>query len=89
MIYLIGIIAVLSGLFLFERSKRRSAEAINTNLETKEKVNDIQKDVDINNAEIEVEKQKQADAQKKADEEKAKNVSKDDLLDFFNDKSNK
>ena len=89
MIYLIGIIVALIGYALFQRSKRRSAEALNTNLETKEQVLDIQKDVEKNNAEIEAEKQKQADLQKKADEEKAKDVSKEDLVDFFNNKSNK
>ena len=81
---LVIVIGTLTGLYLYERSKRRSAEALNTNIQTKEQVDSIQKNVDVNDANIKVEEQKQADAKKAADEEKAKDVSKDDLLDFFN-----
>lgn len=88
MIYLVVVIGALTGLFLFERSKRRTAEALNTNNKTKEEVADIQKNVDVNNAEIKAEEQKRADAQKAADEEKAKNATNDDLIDFFNKPSN-
>lgn len=86
MIYLIAVIVALLGFVYFEYSKRKSAEALNTNLETKEKVDNIQKGVDVDDAKIEAEKQKQADIQKAADEEKAKDVTQKDVTDFFNNR---
>lgn len=83
----IGLVVLVLGLFgwlLYERSKKQSAEALNSNLDTKQQVLDVQKDVEKNNGLIEAEKQKQDDLNKKLEEEKAKDVSKDDLLDFFN-----
>ncbi len=87
--YILGLIGVAGMAFvgyLWERSKRRSAEALNDNLETKEHILDLQKDVVKNEALIEASKEKQDEIKRKLEEEKAKDVSKDDLLDFFNRK---
>jgi len=85
---LITLVLLLGGGLWYEFRKRKSAEALNDNIETKEKIDEAQKDIIKNEALIEASKQKQDEIQKKLDEEKNKDVSKDDLLDFFN-KSNK
>ena len=85
---LIAALIIAVGFAYYQYKKRQSAEALNDNLETKEKVNDIQKDIDKNDALINAEKEKREELERKAEEEKNKDVSKDDLLDFFN-KDNK
>lgn len=84
LIALLGIVGILFGLYLRERSKAQSSQALADNVKSKEEVATIQKDVDSNDAKIAEEKQKQADLQKNLDEEKKKDVSQDDLLHFFN-----
>lgn len=82
--YLLAAIAALGAWLYFEHSTRKHAEALNDNLETKEKVDAVNKDVIKNEALIEAEKQKQDELNKNLEEEKKKEVSKDELLDFFN-----
>lgn len=87
--YILGLIgvAVMAVVgYLYERSKRRSAEALNDNLGTKEHILDIQKDVIRDQALIDSETIKQNEIKAKLEEDKKKDVSKDDLLDFFNRK---
>lgn len=86
---LILVVVGLVGWLLYERSKRRSSEALNDNIETKEKVNEIQKDIIKNEALIEVEKEKQDELKKNLEKEKSKDVSNDDLIDFFNNSDKK
>lgn len=83
-IALAGLVVVLIGVLLYERSKRRSAEALNDNIETKEKIDEVQRDVIKNEALMEAERLKRDEINKKLEEDKKKDVSKDDLLDFFN-----
>ena len=81
---LVTLVGILFAYVLYLNNKKNNAEALNSNLETKEKVQDVQKDIDKNEAKIEAEEQKRKEIQDKADEEKNKDVSKDELLDFFN-----
>lgn len=79
-------VAGLTVWLLYEKNKRESAEALNDNLETKEKVDAINKDVIKNEALIAAEEEKRKEIEKKLEEEKNKDVSKDDLTKFFNDR---
>lgn len=78
------LVAGLLGWLLYERSKKNAADALNANAATKEKVDAIQKDISTNDASIEAEKQKQDELKKNLDKEKSKDVSNDDLVDYFN-----
>lgn len=84
MVILIAAFSTLIGWLLYERSKRKSAEALNDNIKTKEEVLEIQKDVVKNEGLIDAERIKREEMIKKLEEEKNKDVSNKDLLDFFN-----
>jgi len=77
--YLIGLIVLLLGGLLFERSKRKSAENTLENLETKKQILEVEKNVSKNNGLIEAEKEKREEIKN----EKSKK-SLDDLARFFN-----
>ena len=80
---LLGLIGVLAGWLFFERSRRKSAEALNTNLETKEEL--VKKDQAIanNNGSLASEEAKREDIAKNVEEAK-KNDSIADVIDFLN-----
>lgn len=84
--YLVGAVGVLLGAFFFERSKAKSAEALNENIETKEEVQKLQAIKDVNNASIQSEEQKREDIAKQSSDEKSKPTSSTELLDFLNRK---
>ena len=64
MIYtIIGIIAALVGGFFYQKSKASTAEALNTNLDVKKQVNDIQSQEDKNNAALAQNQQQQTQIQ--------------------------
>lgn len=86
---LLGIVFVGIGILLIKYSQKTVEVALKANDQTKEEVASIQKGVEIDDANAKAEEQKQADIQKAADEEKAKNVTKDDVLDFFNKPTDK
>ena len=81
--YIVGAFAFLLGLFLYERTKRKSAEALND-------ANDALKDVSVKEAEIlknnallgveEVDRKKQKELLDKQTNEK---LTDNDLNDFF------
>jgi hypothetical protein len=79
-----GVIVALVLWLWHERSQRRSAEALNDNAKTKEQVDNVQKEVVKNEAEIKVEEEKREELKKKLEDEKSKDPSKDEILDFFN-----
>lgn len=85
--YLIGLVAILAGLFVYERSKREAAESLNNNLETKGKVQQEQAKMDKVDAKIAVEETKRAELgvelQRKLEEQTNEN-----LTNFFNDRLN-
>ena len=84
--YLIGIIVALIGAVLFQSSKKKSAEALLENQSTKVTLAALDKDEQKNKGLIEAEAQKQADAKSDAESEKAKNVTNQDIIDFFNNR---
>ena len=84
--YLIGIIVALIGAVLFQSSKKKSTEALLENQSTKETLAALDKDEQKNKGLIEAEAQKQADAKSDAESEKAKNVTNQDIIDFFNNR---
>lgn len=82
--YLIVGLAALGGLFLYEKSKRKSAEALNENVETKEKLNELNKDIIKNEALNEAEEEKRKQIEKESEEKKNEKVDRDNLLDWLN-----
>lgn len=81
--YLIGIIVALLGAFFYQRNKTNTAEARNDNLEVKEKLNDINKDISKNEGSLDSEELKQEDIKKEL--EKASVVETiGNIIDFFN-----
>jgi len=87
-----GLVVVVAGLatwLLYEKNKRKSAEALNDNAETKEKVLEIEKEVIKNEALNEAEEEKRKTLKDSLEEEKKKDVSEENILDFFNRKSDK
>ncbi len=80
---LIGIIVLLGGAFLFTNSKRKSAESLLENQETKEKLLEVDKATLVDKANLEVEKQKEAALKSEHEKVAANEQSIKDVLDFF------
>lgn len=76
---LLALIVGLFGAFLFQRSKTKSSEALNDNLEVKEKLLEKQKEIVKNQGLIEAEEQKREEI--KNDE---KNPTLIDIADYIN-----
>lgn len=83
MTYLLAAVGILLGWLFLERGKRKSAEALNDNLETKEKVDANAAKQAQNNASLTLEEERRKDIEKKVQDEKANNTV-DDILDFLN-----
>lgn len=78
---LIAIIAAAVGYGIFQKSKRNSAEAINTNVATKEEIQKLQSAIDKGDANIAAEETKRKELEGKINE--TKTVDLTTLLDFF------
>ena len=65
------LLLIMTGAFLFERSKRKSAEAIADNKETLDKLNDLNKEIKKNEAALEAEEEKRNEIKKEVEDEKA------------------
>jgi cell fate regulator YaaT (PSP1 superfamily) len=85
--YLVGLIAVLTGLFVYERGKRKAAESLNTNLETKEKVQQEQAKMDKVDAQLSVEEAKRVELEAELQKQLNRQLN-EDLAKFFNDRLN-
>lgn len=85
--YLVGLIAILAGLFVYERSKRKAAESLNVNLETKEKVQQEQAKMDKVDAQLAVEEAKRAELDAELQRQLNGKIN-ETLAKFFNDKLN-
>ena len=85
--YLLGLVAILAGLFVYERSKRKAAESLNTNLESKEKVQQEQAKMDKVDAQIAVEEAKRAELEAEL-QRKLEGQINENLAKFFNDRLN-
>lgn len=82
------LLALFVGLFLLEKKKNEASEALNENLEVKNKVQQINNEVTHVTDQIAQEEQSRSDLIKSTQEKEKENVSKDDLLSFLNNKSN-
>ena len=82
--YIAGLFMALLGAFFYQKSKRETAEARNENLETKEKLNDINKDISKNQGQLESEEQKQSELKKDLENVKTIQDSISSIVDFLN-----
>jgi ABC-type phosphate transport system auxiliary subunit len=81
--YIVGAFGILLGMLFYERTKRKSAEALNDNLETKEAVLKKQAEIEKNNAGL---SQEELNRKKILEDQKGKNedLSISNIVDFFN-----
>jgi len=84
MAYLLSIIGALIGGLFFYRTKAKSAEALNENVETKSAVNEIQAGINKDEARIAVEQSNIKDQQEKLADSKKEKLDDKSLVDFFN-----
>jgi hypothetical protein len=84
--YLLGAIVFLLGGFLFQRSKRKSAEALLENQESRQEVHNLEAQKDTNDASLQLEEQRREDIKKNAEHEENRPVLDSELLDFLNRK---
>lgn len=85
MSYLIGLGIVGAATLVYLYIKKQSAEALLENVDTKEKVNELGKDIAKNDGLLEAEEEKRAQLEKEKNE-KLKDTSVSDLIDFFNNR---
>jgi|GEM_PF-6264239 len=84
--YLIGIIGLLLGGFIFQRTKRKSAESLLNNLPVKEEAAKHEASVTKNEALGDAEKQKRADIESETKAKQDESTNLQDLERFFNRK---
>ncbi len=82
--YLLGLIGLLAGGLFFFKNRAASAEAINQNVDTKNKVNNEDQKIAENNGNIASEKDKIAASQTDATKEENQNETNQSLVDFLN-----
>lgn len=82
--YIIGIIGVLFGALYWQTNKRKIAEARNENILTKEKLNDINKEIAKNSGIIESETLKQEELKRDLENAKTNDLSVNDVLNIIN-----
>lgn len=75
------LLLIATGAFLFEKSKRDSAEAIVDNQKDLEKLNEMNKQIADNNSQLEVQTQTREEIKKGADD--AKSDTSTDATDFL------
>jgi len=81
--YLLGIIALLLGGFVYQKKRADIASARNDNLDVKESLNNIDKDRAKNTGLLEAEEVKQNTLNEELKDAKTSNATLDDLLDYF------
>lgn len=86
---LIGAVVALGGVFLYQLIRSKGSEALLQNNATKDQLNAINKDVSKNDGLLEAEKEKRDQIEKDLQEKESYNESKDSILDWLNNKSNK
>jgi len=84
---LIMMVVALVVLLVHQHLKKNSAEALNDNLESKEKVLEKEKEIAKNEGLITAEEEKRKQIESDLEKKKNEEVSKDNLLDFFNNRS--
>lgn len=78
---LAGLLLIVTGAFLFERSRRKSNEVIADNKEMLDKLNESDKKKSANDGKLEAEEAKREELRKEA--ENAKSDDSVDLAEFF------
>ncbi len=68
-----GLVALLSLAFLYERSKRKAADAIADNKEDLDKINELNKQISSNDGKLEAEESKRKELEKEAADAKSDN----------------
>lgn len=86
--YLIGIIVALLGGFLYQKSKRETAEARNENLEVKEDLLKTDAKIADNNAELKAEENKQEELKQNLEDIKLEDTITN-IVDFLNNRNKK
>lgn len=81
--YLIGLIAVLVGLLFYSNTKRKSSEALLDNVETKEKLNKIDKEANKTEAQLAIEEAKRKQVDEMYNKEQQKKLTLKELEEFF------
>jgi hypothetical protein len=81
--YLLALLGVLFGAFIFVNTKRKSAEALLENVETKEKLLEKDKEILSEEAKLKMEEEKRALIEATL-KEKKKELSIDEMENFFN-----
>jgi len=84
-----GIIVTLLGALFFQKSKKDSAEALLTNLDTKNKLNELDKTISQNDGQLLSEALKRMELEKELEKKKNETPSVDDLNKFLNKPDNK
>lgn len=82
--YLIGLVVALLGGFLYQRNRANVASARNENLEVKEQLNDINKDIAHNDGALESEEQKQSELRKELEDAKLSEGDVESIANFLN-----
>lgn len=82
--YIIGIILALLGGLAYQTTKRKSAEGLLENVETKEKNLKLDKDIAKNEGLAEAEKEKRDSLKEEMKEKLNESVTPGDITDFFN-----
>lgn len=80
--YLYAVLAGLAVLFFLKKNKAVEAQA--ENLETKEKVNEVQKEVVKNEALIDAEAIKREELKTEMERKTRETLTEQDIVDFFN-----
>ena len=82
--YVVAAFGLVLSLFFYERTKRKSAEALNDNLDVKEKILNKQSDINKNEASLDSEAQKREDLKNNLKDSENEKSDLPGLVDFFN-----
>lgn len=85
--YLIGLLVALGLGFLYQRNRANTAEARNDNLEVKEELNNINKDISKNDGLLDAEEEKRKELQKQVENLTADTVT--NIVDYLNKRDKK
>lgn len=82
--YIVAAFSIVLGLLFYERSRRKSAEALNDNVETKEQVFEKEGKIMKNNASLNAEEELRNKEKESLENKKNEDLSTSNLVDFFN-----
>lgn len=75
------LLIIMTGAFLYERSRRKSADAIADNKEDLDKINELNKQISSNDGQLQAEEAKREQIKKEEQDAKSSNT---DATDFLN-----